>query len=65
MTKGARYVSKEENAWAPAHSFCMIPKKFTIWLHSTDRCLAGEDVIFPVIPPNPSWISCFKDQPAQ
>ena len=23
-------VSKEENACAPAHSFCMIPRKFTI-----------------------------------
>ena len=24
------YVSNEENACAPAHSFCIIPKKFTI-----------------------------------
>ena len=25
-----RYVSKEENACAPAHSFCIMPKKLTI-----------------------------------
>ena len=26
---------------------------------------AGDDVIFPGIPPRPSWISCLIDQPAQ
>ena len=26
----------------------MIPRKFTIWLHSTDKCLAGAEVILPV-----------------
>ena len=55
----------QENACAPAHSFCMMPRKFTIWLHSVDRWLAGEEVIFPGTPPRPSWMSCFKLQPAQ
>ena len=58
-------MSKEEKACAPAHSFCMMPRKFTIWLQSTERCLAGEEVIFPVMPPSPSNSSCFKDHPAQ
>ena len=44
-------MSKEENAWAPAHSFCMIPRKLTIWLQSTLKCFAGADVILPGIPP--------------
>ena len=37
LTNGARYVSKEEKACAPAHSFCIIPKKLTIWLQSVER----------------------------
>ena len=28
---GAMYVSKDEKAWAPAHSFCSVPRKLTIW----------------------------------
>jgi hypothetical protein len=31
-TNGAIYVSKLENACAPAHSFCRVQRKFTIWL---------------------------------
>ena len=58
-------MSKEEKACAPAHSFCIIPRKLTIWLQSTLKCAAGEDEILPVIPPRPSWISCFNDHPAQ
>ena len=34
-------MSKLEKACAPAHSFCMIPRKFTIWLQSVERWLAG------------------------
>ena len=56
--------SKEEKAWAPAHSFCMMPRKLTIWLHRVERCAAGEELILPGMP-RPCWISCFKDQPAQ
>ena len=51
----ARYVSNDENACAPAHSFCMMPRKLTIWLHNVERWLAGEDVILPGTPPRPSW----------
>ena len=58
-------MSKEENACAPAHSFCMIPKKLTIWLHKVAKCFAGFEVILPSTPPKPSCISCFNDQPAQ
>ena len=65
FTNAAKYVSKDENACAPAHSFCIIPKKFTIWLQRVDKCLAGDEVIFPGTPPKPSLINCFKLQPAQ
>ena len=57
-------MSKELNAWAPAHSFCMMPRKFTIWLQRVERWLAGVELILPGIP-RPCWISCFKLQPAQ
>ena len=30
LTYGAKYVSTDENAWAPANSFCNVPKKFTM-----------------------------------
>ena len=57
FTNGARYVSKDENACAPAHSFCIMPRKLTIWLQRVARCFAGEEVIFPGTPPSPSSIS--------
>ena len=47
-------MSNEENACAPAHSFCIMPKKFTIWLQRVERCAAGAEVILPGTPPNPS-----------
>ena len=34
------------------------------WKSEIER-FAGAEVIFPLIPPRPSLISCFKDQPAQ
>lgn len=37
----------------------------SIWLQSTLKCFAGAEVILPSIPPSPSRISCFRDQPAQ
>ena len=43
----------------------MIPKKLTIWLHNVDKCFAGDEVILPGTPPNPSLISCFRLHPAQ
>ena len=58
-------MSKDENACAPAHSFCIMPKKLTIWLQSVARCFAGAEVILPGIPPSPSCISCLRDHPAQ
>ena len=63
-TNGARYVSNEENACAPAHSFCMMPRKLTIWLHSVLRWLAGVELILPGMP-RPCWMSCLRLQPAQ
>ena len=41
FTNGARYVSKEENACAPAHSFCMMPRKLTIWLQRVAEVACG------------------------
>ena len=32
---------------------------------ATAKGLAGAGVIFPGMPPSPSWMSCFRDQPAQ
>ena len=56
-------MSKDENDWEAAHSFCMIPRKFTIWLQRVARCLAGDAVIFPVMPPRPSSRSFLRDHP--
>lgn len=38
----------------PAHSFCMMPKKLTIWLQSVERCEAGAEVMRPSTPPMPT-----------
>ena len=43
-----------EQALEITHSFCMIPRKLTIWLQRVARWLAGEEVIFPGTPPRPS-----------
>ena len=51
--------------YSPEDSFCMMPKKFTIWLHKVAKCEAGAEVILPGTPPRPSLISCFEDHPAQ
>ena len=62
---GAMYVSKDEKAWAPAHSFCSVPRKLTIWPQAADRCLGGADEIAPGTPLNPSSSRRRSDQPAQ
>jgi len=64
-TNGAMYVSKEENAWAPAHSFCSVPKKLTICPIALEKCLGGAASIAPGTPLKPCWISVRRDQPAQ
>ena len=35
------------------HSFCIMPRKLTIWLQSVERCAAGDDDILPGMPPSP------------
>src|SRR3989338_8187839 len=65
FTNGARYVSKDENACAPAHSFCSVPRKFTICATAVSKCFGGEDSTFPGTPLNPSSNNCRKLQPAQ
>lgn len=64
-TNGAMYVSNELNACAPAHSFCSVPRKFTIWPTALDMCFGGPDSTLPGTPFNPSLSSVRSDQPAQ
>ena len=64
-TKGAMYVSKEENAWAPAHSFWSVPRKFTIWPHAEEKWRGGAEAIAPLTPLKPSWMRRLRDHPAQ
>ena len=63
--KGAMYVSKEENACAPAHSFCNVPRKLTICPTAEDMCRGGADSTLPGTPFRPSCSSVRSDQPAQ
>ena len=39
-------------------------KGFGLYRDPVEAC-AGADVIFPTTPPNPSWINCLSDHPAQ
>ena len=64
-TKGARYVSKLENDCAPAHSFCSVPRKLTIWPSAEVRCFGGAEDTAPATPPKPSSSNARSDQPAQ
>ena len=64
-TNGAMYVSKELKAWAPAHSFWRVPRKFTICPQADEKCLAGADAIAPGTPLKPSSSRRRSDQPAQ
>ena len=64
-TNGAMYVSNELNACAPAHSFCIVPRKFTICPIAELKCLGGADSTFPGTPLSPSSSSTRRDQPAQ
>ena len=59
------YVSNELKACAPAHSFCMVPRKLTIWPMAELKCFGGEDSTLPGTPLRPSSSSTRSDQPAQ
>ena len=65
IIKGAKYVSKDENAWAPAHSLCKIPKKFAIWPRASLKWLGAVLSTLPLTPLNPSSSNTLSDQPAQ
>ena len=62
---GAMYVSKDEKAWAPAHSFCSVPRKLTIWPQADLKCRGGLEAMEPATPLKPSSSSLLRDQPAQ
>ena len=54
-TYGAMNVSNELNACAPAHSFCIVPRKLTIWPMADEQCLGAVASTLPATPFRPSW----------
>ena len=63
--KGARRVSKFENACAPAASPCIVYIKLTICPKAVLKCFGGLLSILPLTPLKPSVSKSFKSQPTQ
>ena len=68
---GRRVHTVDEGLDALLHFFviqmvCLYERsQVTIWLQRVLKCLAGAEEMRSGTPPSPSWISCFKLQPAQ
>ena len=60
------HVGKDGTAYTiRAHSFCIVPRKLTIWPVADERCFGAAASTLPATPLRPSLRSVLSDQPAQ